>query len=71
MPAVLGVLSSVSEQHRIGQHYDQAEQGQHVDGHLAADRTPVPVLHGRRVFACRQTTDKHKTIYYDYRTVLV
>lgn len=46
------LFASVAEQYRIGQHYDQAEQGQHVDGHLAADRTPVSVLHGRRMFTC-------------------
>lgn len=61
-PLVRRLLCSVAEQHRIGQHYDQAEQGQHVDGHLAADRTPVAVLHGRRMFTCGHT----KSYYYGY-----
>lgn len=52
-PLVRRLLSSVTEEHRVGEHYDQAEHGQHVDGHLAADRTPVAVLHGCWMFACR------------------
>lgn len=58
-PLVRRLLCSVAEQHRVGQHYDQTEQGQHVDGHLAADRAPIAVLHGRRMFTCQYAKSKN------------
>lgn len=60
-PPVRRLLSSVAEQHRIGEHYDQAEQDQHVNGHLAADRAPVAVLHGCRMFTCFEHAHKPRS----------